>query len=198
MRPKLTALARAVIEEARRQFSGARVTRTRSGQIVTFEPEAVDFSGSFHVSIAGRELVTVTPGLVNGLMPTIDGVYLDGTDENGDPHPEGIPRLSCMSGPGERRRSYVGIRLAIEPKTEVIPKDDPAAVIMAHRGDLPREFSEGGAPDEVGSAFWPVAQLNWDEEGFRIIKVRQISYFDKTHRVVRIDGRARHFFDVAA
>lgn len=198
MRPKLTALARAVIEEARRQFSGARVTRTREGQIVTFEPEAVAFSGSFHVAIAGRELVTVTPGLVNGLMPRIEGVFLDGTDENGDASPDGIPRLDCASGPGARRRSYVGIRVKLDAATLAMDEADPEALVMAHRGDLPAGFSEGGAPDEGGTAFWPVAQLTWDEDGLRIVRVRQISYFDKTHRYVEVGSTYRHFFDPAA
>lgn len=196
--PKLLALARAVLEEARLQFSGARESRTRLGRIVTFEPETVAFSGSFHVAIAGKELVSVSPGLVNGRMPMIDGVFLDGTDENGDPAPNGIPRLVCASGPGERRRSYVGIRLKLDAEALAMDEADPEALVMAHRGDLPAGFTEGGAPDEGGTAFWPVAQLTWDESGLRIVRVRQISYFDKTHRFVEVGSTWRHFFDPAA
>lgn len=198
VRPKLAAFARFVIEQAVTQLSGARILQTRHGRIVTFEPLPVAFSGSFHVSIAGRELVSVAPGLVNGAMPIIEGVYLDGTGLDGEPSAIRIPRLDCASGPGERRRSYVGIRLAFVPGSTNFDPEDPYALQMVHRGDLPAGFSEGGAPDEGGTAFWPVAVLRWSEDGMRIEQVRQISFFDKTHRYVVIEQRGRHFFDVAA
>lgn len=195
--PKLRAFIRHVLAETHRVIGGAREHRTRLGRIVVMEADSPVFAGAFFVSVAGLTDLTLSTGRVNGVQPTIGGVYLDGTLPGGGDSPDGVPRLDCGEGPGERSRSWVGLRVALNAATLAIDPEDPEAVTVAHRTELPARFSEGGAPDEGGTGFWPVAELVWNATGRRIVRVRQIGWFDKTHRYV--DGEpGRHFFESAA
>ena len=198
VRPKLRAFANYVLEQAVAQISGARMVHTRHGRIVTFEPNPVAFAGAFHVSIAGPKSVTVSEGLVNGVMPTINGVYLDGFLPRGQAATDGVPKLDCSEGSGARQLGYVCIRVEIVPGERTFLQFEPDALQMVYVPTLNFRFSEGGAPDEDGVAHWPVAQLRWSDDDQRIERVRQISFFDKTHRYVEIEQQGRHFFDVAA
>lgn len=193
---KIAPFVRFVMTDVRKTFAGVRVARTMNGVHVTADPKSKSFAGAWTVTLEGLERVRIGDGTVNGRVPWLDGRGLDGLDEEGEPHPDGIPILSVASGPGERRRSYVGVLVTIDPATGAMVEDDPESLSVVHRGTLHPAFAEGGAPDEESTGFWPLAQLQWNADGSRVERVRQWAYFHYVHRFQTGDGGrpGRHWF----
>ena len=198
--PKLQAFVRFVFWWIDQPIPGFIRRTTKRGQILIEEEEPLRFTGAFFVQSVGLLEVRFSPGTVNGMVPRIDEQFIDGVDEEGETYDDGVPTLSISEGPGDRRRSYVGIQVRITGETGAIDEEDPEALTMVHRPTLATTFSEGDAPDEEGTAFWPVAQITWADDGKRIERVRQWVYFDQVHRFVPgEDGRAgRHRFRPAS
>jgi hypothetical protein len=194
--PKLNAFVRYVAEWVATEFPGFTRRSTKTGQILIEEENERRFTGAFFVSVLGATRVRFSPGTVNGRVPVIAGRFIDGIDAEGDAYIEGVPTLDVREGPGDRRRSYVGIEVQIDAATGAMDEADPEALQMVHRQNLPAGFSEGGAPDEVARGFHPVAQLTWAADGRRIERVRQWVYFDQTHRYAPGEEgtRGRHWF----
>lgn len=197
--PKLRAFVRFVLSDAKRSFSGdIRIHRTAAGQNIIEESPAVPFTGAFSVSLVGSQKLSISEGFVNGRMPMIDGVFLDGTLRDGKTSEDGIPQLEITDDPSDRNRSWVGLLVQIDPETGAMDPEDENALTIAHRPELHEKFAEGGAPDEEGSAFWPLAHLHWSRDGKRIDRARQIAFFDQTHRFQAGDEeeetKGRHWF----
>ena len=68
--------------------------------------------------------------------------------------------------------------------------------IAGTEGAMHAAFSEGGAPDEESTGFWPLAQATWSADGDRVERLRQWAYFHYVHRFQRGDGGkpGRHWF----
>lgn len=198
-KPIIRRLVELVRRDSRKTFQGVTVQRSLNGVNVVAKERARVFTGAWYVTLGQSNSVQFSPGTVNGREARLDEITLDGFDLDGEPADAGRPSLNVEEGPNERQRSYVGILVRINPETGAMDPEDPEALTMAHRPTLHPAFGEGGAPDEEGAGFWPVAQLQWTADGKRIDRVRQWAYFDYTHRFVQPlgGGRGRHFFEVA-
>jgi hypothetical protein len=198
--PIIRRFMRFVVRESRRQFTGFKRNVTANGTTLVEIPKKNTFKGAFTVSIRSGTRLVIGEGTVNGLLPRIGEVYIDGKDENGEDVPEGIPALDLDEGPGDRRRSYVCLRVRIDPATGAMNPDDPEALTIVHRQTLHPAFADGGSPDEEGAGDWPIAQLTWSANGIRVDRIRQWVFFDQTHRFEAGDGLrpGRHFFRPAA
>lgn len=198
--PIIRRFMRFVVRDTNRQFTGFKRSVTAYGTTLVQIPKDPVFRGAFSVSLRSGTRLVIGEGTVNGLLPRIGEFYIDGKDENGDDVPEGIPALDLAEGPGDRRRSYVCLRVRIDPATGAMNPDDPEAVTIVHRPTLHPAFYDGGAPDEDGVGDWPIAQLIWSTNGIRVDRVRQWLFFDQTHRFEAGEGTrpGRHFFRPAA
>lgn len=188
--PVLRKFIRFVRGDAVRQFSGVRIHESSQGKTLVVDRKPEVFLGSFRVALSGTQSVRVGVGEVNGIMPVIDGVRLDGLTPDGEPDRRGVPVIDVSEGPGEARRSYVGVRVVIDEDGEIVA-DDPESVTVVHRQVIPQGFR-----DEDDAGFWPLAMLQWDAEGSRVIRRRQWVHANLTH-VFRAgeDARpGRHFF----
>ena len=185
-----------VMRDAKKTFEGLRVTRTLRGVSVVADYPTQDFTGAWTVSLSGPKSVRIGAGTVNGLVPWLDGRDLEGLDEKGNAHSGGVPLLSLDDGPGTRRRSYIGILVRVVSETGKIDVDDRESITVDHRPSLHAAFSEGGAPDEESTGFWPLAQATWSADGDRVERLRQWAYFHYVHRFQRGDGGkpGRHWF----
>lgn len=194
--PKLRRFIRFVLRDANRTFSGVRVHQRRTGKTILIDADTPAFAGVWRVSLPSTGRAQIAPGTVNGRQPMIGGVFLDGLDENGDPEKGGVPTLDLNAGPGDRRRSYVCLAVAIDPATGAMDPASEDALRIVHRPTLHEGFAEGGAPDEFGNGFWPIAQLTWSEDGERVERVRQWAWFPYTHRYVPGENGdpGRHWF----
>lgn len=198
--PIVRRFMRFVVRESRRQFTGFKRNVTANGTTLVEIPRRNVFRGAFTVSIRSGTRLVIGEGTVNGRLPRIGEFFIDGKDESGADIPEGIPALDVAEGPGDRRRSYVCLRVRIDPTTGAMNPDDDTAMTIAHRQTLHPAFAEGGAPDEDGVGDWPIAQLEWSANGIRVDRVRQWVFFDQTHRFEAGEGirPGRHFFRPAA
>lgn len=165
---------------------GVSERRTDRGRHVLFEPVERVFHGSFFVSLQGSMEARVAPGLVNGVMPVMgrDDVPLDGLDEDGEELPEGVPRL-VLEGPGERRRSWVCLRVTVDPGTGEAPEDaveDGTWARVVHVRDLPPRLLDGERPDVDSAGLLPLAEVHWDGTGERAVACRQVVYWDQAWR----------------
>lgn len=164
MRPALERFVGLVTSQLLRSTvgPGIRVHRGEQGvDVVVTEPEAV-FRGAFAVSLATPTRARVGDGLVNGLRPTMGGVYLDGSlpPDGASLSPGGPPSLDLAGLEVAGNRSYVVLVLApgaTEPGLV-------AGVTVSHRAAT-------GTDGE-----WPVAELSWRDG--RVVRVRQMVYFD--------------------
>jgi hypothetical protein len=181
IRPKLRRLVDFVLASSKLTVAGAaRVHQYREGRAVVMDPQATPFGGSFQVRVSGAREVTLGKGLVNGLVPRLHGRTIDGLDDNGKPHKEGVPRLE-LDGPGDNLRSYVALRGAVDHATGEMDAEDKEAVTVVHVTELAREseFAE----------LRPVAEVQWVDRK-RVKRVRRIVYFDQQFRYLAGKGEA--------
>ena len=183
--PALKSFSRFIFSQTNVTIQGpARVISTQKGKQVIFEPETVVFPGSFQVSKVGPTTLSVSEGLVGGLVPYLDKVRLDGLDEKGEPLPEGKPVLECKA-PETGDRTYVLLwarHTDAGDVDETIPQDsgDPAAYLV-HAEELPPGMR---ADDRVARL---VAVLYWNKG--QIEKIRQVVWYDQ--EVWPSGGKAR-------
>jgi hypothetical protein len=183
--PALKSFSRFIFSQTNVTIQGpARVISTTRGKQVIFEPEAEIFPGSFQVSKVGPKTLSVSEGLVGGLVPYLEEVRLDGLDEKGEPLPEGKPVLECTA-PETGGRTYVLLwarHTDAGDADETIPQDsgDPAAYLV-HAEELPPGMR---ADDRVARL---VAVLYWNKG--QIEKIRQVVWYDQ--EVWPSGGKAR-------
>jgi len=176
--PLLKRFIRFVVQDAKRSFPGFRRHVTSRGTTLTAEAVDTAFRGMFTVRLRGVDTAVIGEGYVNGVIPRIGGDAIDGLDEDGERLKDGVPELDLSEGAGDRRRSYVCLRVRINPETGAMDLEDEESLTIAHVPTLHEKFFEGGAPDAGDVADWPIAQLHWNEEGDRITKVVQWIYFN--------------------
>lgn len=99
---------------ALRPQSGAntRITQNPGGFIVNFDPVSGNWSHPFRVLQQGKS-ITVEPGFVNGLEPTIGGIPISGIDSKGKPVTGGPPKLSLTTDSDSEKRSWIVLDLGI-------------------------------------------------------------------------------------
>jgi len=183
--PALRRFVRYVLRESRVTVQGpARVLSTRMGKQVIYEPTPEVFPGSFQVRKIGGTTLSISEGLVGGLVPYLDEVRLDGLDEKGEPLTKGKPVLECTA-PETGDRTYVLLwarHTDAGDVDETIPQDsgDPAAYLV-HAEELPPGMR---ADDRVARL---VAVVYWRSE--QILKLRQVVWYDQ--EVWPAGGKAR-------
>jgi hypothetical protein len=176
IRPALARFARIVLSEARLRIQGpARIRRTAMGRIVVYEPPPPRFPGSFRVRRRGERSVTVGDGLASGLVPRIDGIRIDGLDDEGEPVDGldgGRPELEC-EGPGPDGRSYVALAAVPGDLGEIDPE---APLEIVHVAELPPRLR-----DEAGRVLRLLASVEWAGRpgARRIARIRQIVWYDQ-------------------
>lgn len=200
VRPKLKALAMFVAREWERLSVGGegwRLHQSANGRALVADAEAATYRGAFFVSLRGTDEAVISPGRVNGVMPSIDGVRLDGTKvSTGRDDPGGVPKLSLSEGPGEDGYSHVCLSVRMDASTGEF-STAPDAVSIVHLPELDGRLVAGGSIDdpELGGIH-PLAEIEWDAAGRAPLRKRQISYFDQEHAFQSGgDGKAaRHVF----
>ncbi len=166
----------------------ARVSKGRNGTTAVYEPRD-EFNGKFKVSIQG-ENVRVGPGFVNTDMPTIGGIYLDGLDA--ERKQQEVPGVELEGEPGEDGRSFIVVRLLLDPATGVPLSEEADWLTIEHVASL-RETRREREPAE---GFEALAILYWNEERTRVAKVNQVVFMDLKHSFAFgiAEGRGFHFF----
>jgi len=174
---------------------GMQVTQTPDGTLVTADIPFRPFPHPFRCTHSGGK-VTVSPGTVNGVMPRIDGVPLDGRDEEG--RKVDFPSLD-VEFPDEWK-SYVVVVVKVEGEgLRKAIQDNEDSVQVRHATDLnPYIFLEGGSTDERGVGVHPIAQLRWDKQTKQFVDIFQMSHFNLGHRYTAASpqsgGFSKHFF----
>lgn len=176
-----------------------RVHQYVDGKSIVGETSRANFSGAFEVTRKGARSITVGIGRVNGVMPRIGGIYLDGTDADGNPARGGVPALDLEGGDPETRRSYVCIRVESHGgeggESRGFDPEDAEALTIAHRLTLKTGTGPGYEDDGDGVGYRPVAELAWDARGERLLSVRQILRFDQEYAFKPQEGGpGRHLF----
>ena len=208
-RPKLVKFIRWVVRDYLALSvagPGQRLHQSRTGRVIVNEAPTVAFHGAFHVSLRPASLeARVTPGRVNGLMPSIEGTGLDGEEiETGKADPKGAPLVKLEGGAAEDGYSYVALRVRVDPGTGEIDlgqlANDAVSVVHVAQLDPAILSGGGGSQDREGVGLEPLAEIEWDDRGQVPRRVRQIVYFDRTHRFLRDggEGPGRHVFGAVA
>jgi hypothetical protein len=99
---------------ALRPQSGAntRITQGPNGFSVSFVPAGLNWDHPFRVLQSGKS-ITVSPGLVNGIEPTIGGVPISGVSAQGKMLVGGAPKLTLGSDYDAESRSWIVLEVEI-------------------------------------------------------------------------------------
>lgn len=175
-----------------------RVHQYTDGKSIVGDDARQSFSGSFAATRQGDRAVTVGIGRVNGAMPRIGAVYLDGSDADGNPARGGVPSLELEGGDIATRRSYLCLRvvaLATNTRTWGFDPADEDALTVVHRLTLRQGTGPGYEEDGTGTGYRPIAELSWDARAQRLLSIRQILYFDQEYAFKPEEGGpGRHLF----
>lgn len=201
LKPKAGELVEAWINEKLIPFIKAReivdvgpngfYTEGRKGTVVRYRSEP-PFRGHFVTSATEAEL-RVSPGLVDGAMPSIKGIFLDGTSraKDGKLIQGDAPVLKIE--PPEVEHSFACIKLLTDAKgAPATGEEDYLTIIHAPEplSDLRRELG-----DRFG--IWPLARLKWGAKQ-KLIRVRQITYHNLAHFYIPGGGARPSFHDFRA
>lgn len=206
-KPKLRKFVRFVVEDYLKLSvagPGQRLHQSRQGKVIVNEEPVVNFRGAFYVSLRPATLeARVSPGRVNGLVPSIGGIDLNGKDvETGRADAKGPPLVKLTGGPGEDGISYVVIQVRLGAGTGEIAIGELGndAVTIAHVKTIDAGLLSAGAEDRDGIGIDPIAEIEWRPDGRAPLRVRQMVYFDRQHRYLRDagGGPGRHVFGAAA
>lgn len=174
-----------------RKFAGAgvRLTETPRGTWINATADHT-WEHPFRVSVEGGDRVRVRYGTVGGDVPRIDGVRLDATDMDYKPTDEEAPTLDISGDTVADGRSFVQVRLVVDPASREPDPADPAALTITHR--RAEEITAEAADDLVGRA--PLALIYWS--GGSVAKVEQIAHHNLVHLYVpgTDETPARHHF----
>ena len=162
-----------------------RVHRSPGQTSVVAETQPALFKGAFAVRIRAQQ-ATMGDGLLNGMVPTINGTPMDGVDASGTQGPR--PVLDLSSGPNARLRSWIALQVRVTDAGEIDP-NDPTAVQIIHTNDL----------TATKDGLHALAMLVWTDPS-AINRVRQIVYFNQQHayRPKTASRPAQHLFWSAA
>lgn len=170
--------------------SDARVTETSSGTSVVYEPK-FPWDHPFRGSVSGRR-VTVRPGFVDDEMPTIDGIALDGRDDEGNENPAPIFEIPEDAEPGEDGRSFLCLRILYDVEGGQFLEEEDDWLTLEHVADLDKARKDYGP----AAALEPLFILYWDKDGRTILRSRQDVVHNLKHHFLPGDGEGtgRHFF----
>lgn len=176
---------------------GVRVQSLPSGGlIISAEDNFNPWESPFKVRVSGK-FVTVREGLVNGVMPAIGEIRLDGSKGEGEA--EAKPKLE-IENPGQAR-SFIAIKMLFGGDLAAFDPEDPLALQIVHipESALSPLFSQGGAVvNGDNSTLYPLALLKWSEESEVASHVFQITHHNLNHRFVAGSPRegkpSRHLF----
>lgn len=178
---------------------GQRQHGGRGGRAIVSEPPAPNFRGAFFVSLNTTDRVaTVGIGRVNGRVPTIRGITLDGKDAaTGKPSREGVPKVFVTGEPGPDGVSFVCLAVLGNGDSGAIEETGDDTLTVVH---LP-EIDPGAAVDLLGwdgalAAVHPIAEIEWDAARRTPVRKRQMLFFDQAYelRPASGDRPPRHRF----
>lgn len=199
------AMARAVVALRLIAGPGVRLRETGSGTIISFEGVGGTFLHPFKVSMSGNE-ARVRPGRVNGVMPTLNKVPLDGGEKKEEVPPLDISKLKK----DKEGKAWVALTVKCSDKDWSVQtaEIEQVADLSSESGNAP--FTPGTedpgitGPPSLGGiagisgrrARHPLALIREYEDGSRVIF--QITHFNLNHRVTAKEKTdvARHFFYV--
>lgn len=151
---------------------GLRIHRTATQTTVIADARRAAFIGAFYVRLSGKA-ATLTPGQIEGKMPRLNGVPLDGIDDQGNTL--AVPPLQITEGPSAQLKSWIVLQVRADPKTRQIT-DEPDALTIQHVNTLATQ------PEiDQGLAHLPLARLEWFDT-VSIRRTHQIVYFDQHFR----------------
>lgn len=183
------------IDKTNRVIAGAgvRVQNMPSGGLyISADPSSSVWASPFEasiVSVGKTHRLRVSPGAVNGVIPTIEGVRINGIDDKGAT--VRVPQLEVLPPSGNRSNVY--LRLAMGPDFMAFDPDDPRAATIVH-GEPIKEDSEGGAIIRDGAVLYALSAIYWRDG--KVVRTFQIVHHNLNHRYVQaMDGRpSRHLF----
>ena len=199
VRPKLAALARYVLGQARlTSGQGVRVHQYENGKSVVADPSGPSFIPHLKVSYSGDMKITVGAGLVAMQIPRINRVRIDGSKPDGKSVER--PSLKIDAPPSGALASWVCVQVTVDPKTGVVLKeeDDPSAVEIVHLHSNER-FANGYSPDdELFRGVHPLAMIVW-RNAKQIGRLHQVVMHDLQHayKLPAAKQKGRHFFPPA-
>lgn len=135
---------------------GALVSVSNAGTRVTLSTKAQP-STPFRVSISGRA-VRVRPGYVDGHMPTVEKIALDGTNADGEREVRPFTfELPEQARPGPDGRSFVCLRMLWDEGKQAPRDAEEDWLSVAHVSDLKQ-----AREDDAGTVVWePLAVVYW-------------------------------------
>lgn len=158
-----------------RAGAGVRLIQTPDGTSVVADRQRVNWPCRWRVRLVGGLEARVSPGRVAETMATLDGVPLDGLDE------EGLPTLTVppltLERPKVGNASWVCVRVrppasvpsATAKAVEVVHAYAPDGRVVSSEADLQAarvSLMRGGAAVQAdGWVYFPLAQVRWGEAG---------------------------------
>lgn len=163
-----------------RTGKACRRTRLPMGVALTIDSKRSIFGGSFKASLIGLN-VTVGRGLVNNIMPLINGTRLDAATP---------PQLAISGPPNDDMRSFVCLQIKVDLETGAFDPEDEEAVTIVH-SLTPNTLNGAPLPDEM----WhhAIAEIKW-ADAKTPSQIFQITRFDVQHKFYPATGGrgARH------
>ena len=163
---------------------GVRVHQGPEGTAVVASGTGGSYTPRFLVGISGKE-ATIGLGTVNGLVPTINGIALDGITASGATVT--VPHLK-LTAPNAQLRSWIVVQVQIDPESKVVRDDVEDAITLLHTDDLKAVPGDDFGWHPVGLITW--ADRRTPQRAWNVTKL------DLTH--VYLTGSAgqkgRHFF----
>jgi len=193
--PKWVALLR-FIDRTSKIVTGAgvRLQYLPSGGVHVYAEDNFNpWESPFKVRLTATE-ARVRVGTINGVIPAIGEIRLDGTDEAGEVGD--VPQLRIESL--GTLRSYIALKLTFTEDPVEFSPDDPLAAQIVHVAELPELFVQGGSViNDSNSTLYPLALVSWKKDG-TIRRSFQITHHNLNHKFVRGSGSSgkpsRHIF----
>lgn len=173
---------------------GVRMRHLPSGGLYIYADDNFNpWACPFKVS-AGTDGARVREGTLNGLVPRIAGVPINGVDDEGNRVEVPLVELTPKAG----GKSYVALRLVFKEEPVEVDPADPEALTIVEVAELPELFTQGGSVvSDDNSTLYPLAVIYWNDDG-DIERVFQITHHNLTHRFVNGSAQAgtpsRHLF----
>lgn len=195
------AMARVV--RALRLISGAntRLRNTPDGTVVNFTGATTFWAHPWKATLAGDTEATIRPGLINGVMPTIEGVPLDGGKDGKD-----VPNLKFNDVKVDAEgKGWLAAEVTCRAKDWSVESIEMVQVAdlgtedgLTLKGVTAEPPTSGGLPSlSKRRVRAPIAMLRKRKDG--TLALFQNVHFNLNHRVQFVTGNTdapRHFFYV--
>lgn len=171
------------------QMPGGTILQQRGLPNVFLHPWRVTLSVT-----RSAQAAVIRPGRVNGVIPNIGDVRLDGYISKDQPTGP-VPTLDLKDGPGPDMESWICVQTAIDLATGKWIEKNPLTLV--HVQALDPAYNDGGSPDQNGLGREPIAVVIWQDKK-TIRYVDQTAMHDLHHRyeapATGAGNRGRHFF----